>query len=226
MNGTHNFRTDTALTRYSPQRALWDSPLFESDSFVALPTVGAFVEGWLLVVPRAYVLSYGQMSNGLWSEAEQFLAEVAGHVESQYGPVALFEHGPGRKESPIGCGVDYAHFHIVPTQNDLLACAQLIAPKLAWKPYPSISSVKYFRDVEPGYWALSQKAVSANCWIGTISDAVPPNQLFRRALALSLGLDALAFDWRNHLEAVRKVGNSILYMDTNRACFLRMNNGR
>ena len=31
----------------------------------------------------------------------------------------MFEHGPQRLCSTVGCGVDYAHLHIVPTNFDL-----------------------------------------------------------------------------------------------------------
>ena len=196
MNPTHNFRTDIALTRYTNSRELWDTPLFESTSFVALPTVGALVEGWLLVVPRMHALSYAQISDQGWCEAEDFLREVSHRVEAEYGPVAIFEHGPGTKQSPIGCGVDYAHFHVVPTRVDLRARAVKNFPSVTWQPRPSLGCIKSYRDCRTGYWAIMQNEYSRDCWIGTTSAENSPNQLFRRVLADSNNVNSSEFDWR------------------------------
>lgn len=199
MNLTHNFRTNSALTRYGGCRELWDTPVFESESFVALPTVGAFIEGWLLVVPREPALSFAQLPDTLWPEADDFIAEVARRIELEYGPVAVFEHGPGAKLSPVGCGVDYAHFHVVPTRTDLREAARQSFPAVTWKSRPVISSVRDFRSRGRDYWALVQNEYQPGCWLGTISDQSPPNQLFRRLLAKSVGLDNSSFDWRTNL---------------------------
>lgn len=199
MNLTHNFRTDIALARYSTCRELWDTPLFESKSFVALPTVGSFIEGWLLVVPRERTLSFAQLPDRLWNEANDFLAEVAERVERDFGKVAVFEHGPGVAQSPVGCGVDYAHFHIVPTKENLRESARRFFPAVEWKSYATLSSVQEFRSNCDGYWALLQTEYSADCWIGATSDSSPTNQLFRRLLARSMNLSDSSFDWRNNL---------------------------
>ena len=199
MNLSHNFRSDTALARYSDCRHLWDTPLFETDSFVALPTVGAFIEGWLLVVPRVHVLSYAQINDDLWDEAENFLRETARSVESKYGPVAIFEHGPSRKQSALGCGVDYAHFHIVPTMSNLRDSAIQAFPNVTWKSCPSVRNLRDYRDCNNGYWALWQKQYSSDFWVGTALGDVLPNQLFRRVLSKSIGLEESSFDWKKDL---------------------------
>src|SRR3954469_4672155 len=110
---THGFRTSVAMERYSATRDLWDTPIFESKSFIAVPSVGALVPGWLLVVPRLEILSFVQLSRALFPEFEEFVAEVAKTLEPNYGPVSLFEHGASKKTSAVGCGVDYAHLHLV-----------------------------------------------------------------------------------------------------------------
>jgi ATP adenylyltransferase len=196
MNLTHNFRSEAALARYSSNRKLWDTPLFESHSFVALPTVGAFIEGWLLVVPRAHALNYARISDDKWDEAENFLSEVSRLVEAEYGQVAVFEHGPAARHSAVGCGVDYAHFHIVPTAHDIYKYSALISSDIKWRSYPDIRSIKALRNANDGYWALLQKQYSANLRIGTTTSS-PPNQLFRRALAMAHGLDNEKFDWKH-----------------------------
>ncbi len=199
MTKKHNFRSQHALDSFSDHMELWDTPLFESESFVALPSVGAFIEGWLLIVPRTELLSYGFLPESLWDEAEAFVSEVCARVEAKYGPVALFEHGPKNLRSAIGCGVDYAHFHIVPTQHDLREQAARSYPQLKWNRCTSIRSLQHPQTRSNGYWALLQKSFSESCWVAESPAENPPNQLFRRLLATKVGLNQESFDWRKKL---------------------------
>src|ERR1039458_10394749 len=124
MKNNHHFQTSHAIEAYAASRNLWDTSLFESRNFVAIPTVGALVEGWLLVVPRTPILSFARLSTPLFSELEIFLDEIIPAIQSVYGPVSVFEHGPSCAASVVGCGVDYAHLHLVPVDCDLLAGAK------------------------------------------------------------------------------------------------------
>src|SRR5437762_14230359 len=98
----HAFQTAHALEVYSATKKLWNTPIFESDSFVVLPTVGALLEGWLLVVPRTKLLCFARLSGPLFSELENFLGEIIPVVEKSYGRVSVFEHGPSGIASSLG----------------------------------------------------------------------------------------------------------------------------
>jgi diadenosine tetraphosphate (Ap4A) HIT family hydrolase len=141
MKNGHSFQTKFATEAYAQSRELWDTPLFESRSFVAIPTVGALVEGWLLVVPKTAALSFARLSTGQLSELGEFLDEIVPFIESAYGPVSVFEHGPAIANSSVGCGVDYAHLHLVPTRCDLLAGAREIAPNVRWDQIRSFDEI-------------------------------------------------------------------------------------
>ncbi len=208
----HSFRTNVAVEQYSESRHLWDTPLFASDSFVALPTVGALLEGWLLVVPRSYHLSFAKLSSEMFSELELFLKEVVAVLESTYGPVCAFEHGPVEAESATGCGVDQAHLHLVPTQIDIRSAAQFIAPNVAWSRIDSLQAVRQNAAVRrTPYWFVQQRYGVSDCYIGECLYGETPSQLFRRALAAKLGRPE-TFDWKieageDRIEAtVRRLG--------------------
>ena len=81
MNNRHDFRTCHAVQDYAASRHLWDTPLFGSDLFVALPTVGPLIEGWLLVVPRKHILSFSELSAPQFSELEDLLNDVVPVME-------------------------------------------------------------------------------------------------------------------------------------------------
>jgi len=196
MRIDHGFQTRYAVEAYSASRELWDTPIFECDSFVALPTVGALLEGWLLVVPRIQTLSFANLSISQFAGLEAFLADIIPTIQSSYGPVSVFEHGPAKLASCVGCGVDYAHLHIVPAPCDLLAGARQVAPDINWTKARSITELRRYSGREEGYWFIQQTYGLNDCHVGTCANGKPVSQLFRRVIANHLG-KPLAFDWKN-----------------------------
>jgi diadenosine tetraphosphate (Ap4A) HIT family hydrolase len=200
MEKSHAFRSKHAVEHYSATQHLWDTPIFDSELFVVVPTVGALVEGWLLVVPKMPIPCFASLPTSAFSELESLLADIVPIVQSDYGPISLFEHGSTATASPIGCGVDHAHLHLVPAKCDLQAGAQKIAPSIRWS---GISSFKQLRDqVRDGYWFVQQPYGSGGCKVGVCVDDDPPSQLFRKVIATSLGHPE-AFDWRAGLGETR-----------------------
>jgi ATP adenylyltransferase len=195
MKCSHRFRTDYATDAYSASRNLWDTPVFESESFVALPTVGALVEGWLLVVPRIPALSFAHVSEKQFSELGIFLDEIIHVLESNYGRVAIFEHGPSSVKSNMGCGVDYAHLHLVPTECDLMSGAKEIAPNIRWQQVKSLNEIRNTSTNPSGYWFVQQAHGLSPCYVGTISFGDPISQLFRKVIANYLGRES-DYDWK------------------------------
>jgi diadenosine tetraphosphate (Ap4A) HIT family hydrolase len=198
MAKNHCFSSRHAIQCYSATRHLWDTPIFESESFVALPTVGALVEGWLLVVPKTPSLCFADLQTSAFSELESFLADIVPIIESSYGPISMFEHGPAATASPIGCGVDHAHLHLVPAKGDLQAGAEQIAPNVRWSRVASLKTVRDQSSTRGGYWFLQQPYGSGRCNLGVCSDGEPPSQLFRKVIAASLGCPE-EFDWKETL---------------------------
>jgi diadenosine tetraphosphate (Ap4A) HIT family hydrolase len=194
-SSSHRFRTSRAVEAYSSFRHLWDTPIFESRSFVALPTVGALVEGWLLIVPRVPSISFAELSDVLFSEFEDFLAKIVPIITQTYGPVSVFEHGPSCETSAIGCGVNYAHMHLMPWHCDLLAGAKCLASNVLWQQVESIRTIQRYVKQKPGYWFVQQDYSVNVCHIGTCIDSNPPAQLFRKVIAKQVGRHSL-FDWK------------------------------
>ena len=198
MKNGHSFQTKFATEAYAESRDLWDTPLFESQSFVALPTVGALVEGWLLVVPKTAALSFARLSTSQFSELGEFLDETVPVIESAYGPVSVFEHGPAITNSSVGCGVDYAHLHLVPTRCDLLAGARKIAPNVRWDQIKSFDEIQNRASLADGYWFLKQDYRSDICYLGRCEYGNPTSQLFRKVIANHIG-NPSAYDWKKSL---------------------------
>jgi ATP adenylyltransferase len=94
-----------------------DTPIMQTPDFFAIASIGAFVEGWTLMVPREHV--YSMRSYYPDSEFTEFRKQVVDRVESVYGPAIMFEHGANHCGSQTGCGTDHAHLHIVPANFPL-----------------------------------------------------------------------------------------------------------
>jgi diadenosine tetraphosphate (Ap4A) HIT family hydrolase len=149
-------------------------------------------------VPKDYFLCIGALPPLLTSELIGFLADVVSFVRAEYGPVAIFEHGPVQRGTTVGCGVDHAHVHVVPVKPDwsLLQAARTMAPEIVWEKLPSLHETrKYFIQSRP--YLLLHEPVAAELVIGTGPSI--PSQMFRRIIANYVGRPH-DFDWKQHPE--------------------------
>lgn len=198
MAQRHHFKSTIVKEKYGDENQLWDHVLLESHHFIALPTLGHLVQGWLLVVPKDCYLCVGALPLRLLSELVDFIDRVTSLVKSEYGPVAIFEHGPAQHHTAVGCGVDHAHVHVVPVESDwpLLQIAKDWAPQLTWETASSIQNTKeYFINNKP--YLFLHEPFSFNSVIGTGPSI--PSQLFRRIIARYIGRPR-DFDWKIYPE--------------------------
>ena len=127
-------RTDTAISM-NPSRFQWivegmslgSDPIFDVDLtpdnelFATVPTLGSIVPGWLLLIPRVRALCFADTPTEVRNEALPLAFELGDRVKLPGERVYVFEHGASTFSSPIGCGVEHAHLHVVPLAFDLLS---------------------------------------------------------------------------------------------------------
>ena len=179
----------------------YDQILFESPNFVAVPTRGSIIPGWLLIIPRTHVLCIGALDSETMSEFVVFRDKVASALRNAFGPVAFFEHGPVMPCTSIGCGVDHAHLHLVATTLDLREGAtQMAADGLDWARIDGLSALSRYHAEGLPYLYLQQ---SGKSWIS--SPETIESQLFRKVIAAAVG-QPHKYDWRQDcfLSAVEK----------------------
>lgn len=175
-----------------PEAPEWDRALIETDSFVVIPSLGAMIEGWLLIAPKAHFLSLASMPARMMFEFEELKARVGDRLTQSYGSVTFFEHGPCASNSLTGCGVDHAHLHAVPVPPGV--------------PVATASHLPRNVSLGPGTFADCRQAVSSSRDYlyfegneGTfvaIADSFK-SQTFRRAIGDLLGMGEKS-DWRTH----------------------------
>jgi ATP adenylyltransferase len=171
----------------------WNRPLIETTNFVVLPSLGALVEGWVLIVPRDHLVAIAALPDELLGELILLKSEIYNLTERIYGTACIFEHGPATENRLVGCGVDHAHLHIAPVAFDLAeAVSGFLPPAAEWRE----ATHEECRDVH-GH-GLDYLYVEQQLGSGQMSmHREFGSQLFRKAIAAHLGI-ADQFSWRSH----------------------------
>lgn len=180
----------------------YDRAIRETAHFVAVPSLGGFVEGWTLVVPKGPLLNLSQLPEELRGEFECFVDDVRSLVEGRYGETSLFEHGPRMSGSLMGCGVDQAHLHIVPVSFE--AAPSVAGERVEWS--ASDASLPSALGAEGGdyLWVMTR----SGAYISRPDEAT--SQYFRRAIAQHIGLsDSWDYKRNPSLETVAQTYNSL-----------------
>lgn len=96
--------------------------VYETDNFYVVPGTGAFFDGYLMIVPKAHVMSFGLLDETVLTEFYRVLNDVRSILEGIYHKkVFAFECASGR----TGAGkhktsIVHAHFHLAPTDMPVL----------------------------------------------------------------------------------------------------------
>lgn len=174
--------------------APWDTVLHDSGNFTIVPTKGALVPGWLLVVAKRHALCVGALSSPELDELKSCLAFARDLVQKNFGAPTIFEHGPSRAGTTIGCGIDHVHAHVVPLQFSLRKAVNDRFPRVEWKPIVDIAATRSLFELRQGYGLVEEPNEERMYWC---SPPVGVSQMFRRAIAAEIGIPD-EFDYRTH----------------------------
>jgi ATP adenylyltransferase len=180
----------------------WNEPLIASEHFMVIPSLGALVEGWVLVVPKEHYISMGALPTELQKEMDEVEFQARHVLRVSYRkPIVGFEHGPSDVKHGTGCGVDHAHLHLVPIDCDLLSHVRpFVSPSLEWKNCTR-ECLRNAYSAGMDYLFLQHEGQAPLIAISRDFGS----QVFRKALSLFLGMEN-QFSWREHprLETVKQ----------------------
>jgi ATP adenylyltransferase len=190
--------------------------LFEMEGFVAIPSVGAIVPGWLLAVPRRHSLCAGALTGGERSTLAAFVGNLLEQVRREFGPAVAFEHGPARPNLAVGCSVDHTHVHVVPTTVDVVKqCATVWSNQsITWREIGGLADLVLLHARGDSYIYVRDQNDTE--FAATGPDI--PSQLLRRVIARSIG-DPESYDWRTspQLDNVSKTVDRLGMLHRSRA---------
>lgn len=175
-----------------PKTGLKSRILYNTDHVAVMPTVGSFVEGYLLLVSRRHVSCIGDLQDHELAELEGQLAYIKRQEELCYHKrVACFEHGMAACSRRSGGCIDHAHLHVVPCEVLL----EDFIKKYDLK-YRRIASMKELQSLAAAHKPyLFWEEIDGTKWV--IDEGVIPSQFFRKVLADIHGVNQ-QWDWRQH----------------------------
>ena len=171
---------------YDPSGRLkpdYDTPVMETENFVALPSLGSLVKGWLVIVPRRRMPNLSMLQGAERRDLERLIQRLVPKLQVLNDNLYLFEHG-GASDSLLNCGVDQAHLHITPLNFNLFELATS-EPDVNWHLIPSSRGLIPAEPAEE-YLAVQDLATGQAAY-GL--PASPQSQWFRRLIARQLNVD-------------------------------------
>jgi ATP adenylyltransferase len=190
-------------------RASYDQSIFETPDCVVVPTLGSILPGWLLVVPRRPAFNFRDWRGDTHTDARGLIDEVLHGLEVSAERAIWFEHGPSAAGSLVGCGMDYAHIHVLvapPFSFDEFVSTVRHATELSWRLSPTRNAYLSI-DTESSYLIAGSQH---NAVIAERVESVG-SQFFRRVVAQLVGKPK-QWDYKNypHLDNVRKTITSFV----------------
>lgn len=167
-------------------RAPWDTPIVSTDHFVVVASKGAFLPGWLMIVPKTHVLSMAELGDDHSDELEELIASVRELQQPVFGSPTMFEHGASVPGTSFGCGIDHAHLHLVPLPPtmDLRALAEAELGE-GFLPEPAQFGDPYLRLRAPG----------TSGWLWQSPTRSIPRQFFRQLIWVASNRPSSSYDY-------------------------------
>lgn len=162
-----------------------------TENFIALPSISPLVAGHILVLPRLHVTGLLQVPSML-DELVTLVSSLRSHLEQEFGPTVIFEHGVGRGHNG-GCGVDHAHLHILPLAAQATAeAAARVAAAFGQATSGSFAQLAVNYDAESSYILFGSSVMSLDL---RLTDNIP-SQFIRKVIAGAIG--KRQWNWREY----------------------------
>lgn len=179
-----------------------DEPFANNDEFIAVASIGAFVEGWSLIIPKSH--QHSMRSTYKSAQLSNFINALLPTLAHQYGRLVAFEHGANKKGSITSCGTEHAHLHLVPLGESLLP--EMQKSQLQWVQCSASEIDSMSGQSEYLFYCDIDTEQGWNDPVGYLHVlAYPISQFFRRLIAERSGKNE-TFDYRSfpHLDIAQQ----------------------
>lgn len=167
--------------------------LYNTPNFYVVPGLGAFFEGYLMIVPKRHVMSFAELDPDEFSEFLQTLNDLRFILESIYNKkIFAFECGSGYGGAgKHATSITHAHFHLAPTDMPVFEsiCKSGLTPALI-----DLENLNNY-----GRYPYMLYGTQDDEWyICSDPDSYFPRQHPRQILADYMGLAKGEYNWRTH----------------------------
>lgn len=171
----------------------WDKSLVCDGNVNVIPTKGAIVAPWLLIVPTSHVPSAALLPYQEKLSVGRLIGSIRQMAASAGQKLVIFENGSPYFGADISCGIEHVHIHMVVLDFDLIGELHSHLPKKEeglepWSSLANLPNTPYIY-VDDGNDQVYFDASNA------------PSQFVRQLVANALGCaDEFHYDLFPHLE--------------------------
>lgn len=185
-----------------------DRIIAETKSFIVLPTIGGFVDNYLLIVPRKHINCFGELNNDEWQELD-YIIDWQKKINRHYfeSSTSMFEHGALLPSNESGKSIIHAHLHIFP--NNITLFNVLSDYDFGVQRISNITDLTRICRIYENYLYYSD--VDGKEYV-IIHDEGLLSQFLRKILADSLGISK--WNWRK-FPYVEKIETCVHFYRTN-----------
>lgn len=165
--------------------------LYESKNFFVIPGLGAFFDGYVMIVPKRHVMSFAELDEEEFEEFLQVLNDMKFILKSVYQKeIFVFECGSGKNGGgKHTTSIVHAHMHLAPTDMPVLSYVQ----KSGIHPGLIDSSELQYYGTYPYMLYIDQQD---NWYIASDPDTYYPRQHPRQVLADYMNMPKGSYNWR------------------------------
>ena len=182
--------------------------ILETKNFVSIPSIGSFVEGYLLIVPRKHFLSFLSMPFHYTEELNSIITCLSDfYLDCYHSKFVIFEHGSSSLDNTGGMSVLHAHLHIVPYNSLFISDVKdyhfikynkFLVVKRNYFFRNKQNPYLFFRDIDGVYYYCENENI--------------PSQFFRKRLCNLLGFINMG-DWKEY-PFIKNIEKTIVSADS------------
>lgn len=167
--------------------------LYRDENVYVMPTLGQFVEGYVLLIHQSHVDCFGEVAD---DEILAVKRQVREAIEAEYGSCCFFEHG--RTGSCFARGSRkicyHAHVHCLPIEEDF---ADRVSADFDHEILDSWTDLPEYYRANPHYLYLETDDGRKNVY--AVEESIE-RQYLRKLACEALGISRELADWRAHPE--------------------------
>lgn len=167
--------------------------LYESNNFYVVPGLGAFFDGYVMIVPKRHVMSFAELNEAEYEEFLRVLNDMKFILESVYRKkIFVFECGSGKGGGgKHETSIVHAHFHLAPTDMPVLDCIHKSGL------HPALINSRDLCNYG-NYPYMLYIDQEDNWYISSDPDTYFPRQHPRQVLADYMNLEKGEYNWRTN----------------------------